>query len=782
MNPDGLHSVVTKFAAGEPPVPQDLRSFERFLRKRFEDSTDDYLSEASLSFLKSATPLHSDSEITASANLKSMIQLILYTCLEIAVFSRNAVEIIAQVSEDSKEVARRSMFRTFVRSQQESLNDANLSEVLEGFDVESFERKDIFWAAIASLPATPVEGEDEEWPFLNKDSASGLSPDFLPEILWPMLHEKCKAAFLLLPPIPQALLLQFCQFLGFPKQLGAWEMYGEEVMPEAVWTSAVRLALQKRPTPAEQRDGGEANLRRHLSRAAYVLTFLFSTWTALHQAMQVVTNRFNLAEDLNRNTFAHTFDLPSGLSTLVNTTMDKHFEQRDLPTGQWVTIPLGSTFSSLNVVQAPVDPGTQLPPPSVDSALGAKDSLAALTALLRLPNSQYRMPGVEDGQRQWEDWFGRVSALRSTFPNLSPHMVVMQLMGNVPTDDRRVFGWSERAAQNPLYTVDDFLAHIRKQVLPSGTTRREGARQLEQLKSEVRSGAPHMENCVALGTKIRQLMQQTFPANSSDERDPFSLLDGARHVHKCLEALSQGSRKLKIVRAWKGYTLFDATTMFMTYLDSSLHSSAEESKKLIDSYIDAVFEHLSKAHHVYLQIADLEEVAEPKHKAASLKNLKSRSDASSAGTPKSGSAEGRTPSSSCAKRPAFQPAKSFGGKKQRSDGGNTGPASRPPPQTQEAPKDREQFITRGMRAVRAAGLEPGSLRSMLGLPALSADEAATAVASGACLLCQQPGHGYKICPLFKKGAAVRNDIQKFKDNYFPEYNKRNKGPPHDSAK
>ena len=95
-----------------------------------------------------------------------------------------------------------------------------------------------------------------------------------------------------------------------------------------------------------------------------------------------------------------------------------------------------------------------------------------------------------------------------------------------------------------------------------------------------------------------------FP--SSTEETGISRLTAMKSIHKMLEKLknSRVTKSQNIVKAWKDYSAYLHTQMFVEYLDESLHNTQNASQELCTKYLEEITKHLEIAHKMYVQTHD----------------------------------------------------------------------------------------------------------------------------------------------------------------------------------
>ena len=395
------------------------------------------------------------------------------------------------------------------------------------------------------------------------------------------------------------------------------------------------------------------------------------------------------------------------------------------------------------------------------------DALRFIHEQLKQPQSSYRMPVFTAAQRSWEAWFKKVLDIGSMCPDLPAAWVIPTLTGSLQADDRRIYGWHDHVvcqqSDGREPTLTEFIAHVRRQVLATNTTRRAAANELAGLVQN----HSELDDCLALSTKLKQLFMQLYPreTNGSSEPEPVTRLAAVRTVHQLLQQLhTRGNNKLSLVRAWKAYTSYDGAQMFDKYVDEAVHL-AGSSVEIATSYLRSVCEQLERAHRMYVQTVRVEDT--PVHPTgggdrrmsvnAMAKALNVAPTAlaawvgGNAGTRRG--AQGSSPA---------KPGKK--GKRSRTDEGAAGPskAQRTPDKQHGNPlNDKQRAVFKDMAA--ATPSRPvGWLARKTGHD-ISPEAALAAINAGACLLCcKSDKHVARECPL---RASHKEDCHAYFNDY-----------------
>jgi hypothetical protein len=250
----------------------------------------------------------------------------------------------------------------------------------------------------------------------------------------------------------------------------------------------------------------------------------------------------------------------------------------------------GETFRTGTNRNPPAMPVTKVSPPPVTAA----DGMRFLEAQMRNKFTNYRMPKVGSPQQDWVHWFATVENFVQMFP--TPHAIVIEnLTTGVAIDDVRIYGWKSRceryATELQPWGVPEFLAHIRQQVLSTVTTRKAAWEELQALEHQYTD----LSDCIALGTKLRKLYQQIYDTTST-EVEPVSRLQCIRSIHALLNMLhTRGKWNTPVVKAWRNFTQYDQTEVFMKYVHQDKHT-ASTSVGLCAEFLTAMCDQLNTAH------------------------------------------------------------------------------------------------------------------------------------------------------------------------------------------
>ena len=328
------------------------------------------------------------------------------------------------------------------------------------------------------------------------------------------------------------------------------------------------------------------------------------------------------------------------------------------------------------------------------------------------------------------------------------------------------------------------MDHVRKQVLSTNTTRQEAAVSLEALEKQVCSQG----DCMALATRIKQLFGQLYPEGPTEEAEPFPHRTAVIAVHKTLLALTRAKSQALIVKAWQAWTSYDSSEMFYKYVDESRHRGPE-TVQVSSDYLEAVENHLSKAHHMYAQLHAPRVGAPVGGAAAGSKptgsghttlesvntNWQSSAGSSfrgqSAATRGRGRGRGRGGRTGVPNAPFPQPYMPYSSRPGRGKGRGV-PAWQPPVSGgwQLPPPPPPAPGASGAHPSPRPASQPGKDKAMAVLAQMAGDfplgmalvqekrlpqrEAEALVAAGHCMLCLEHGHFAGACPLSRTEAGA----------------------------
>jgi hypothetical protein len=662
-----------------------------------------------------------------------------------------------------------------------------------------------FIDALGLLPDPPkeaAEGDDAEeeediWPDLG-EGLDGIAITWLP-----FIHRKTSFLFRNLPVTARALYLRCLQTLAGDDAAELLAILRQHSGGNHNAVENAECTEQRTNSVGPQKDGGEDNLVRHCRRWIHLATICIAFVKALHSTMASTSRQPHpsLASlrgecpmpwpQLNSGHFenAARLDVTERVMTFIH-------EHIFISSDGWVLISPG-------VLQTPPPPvQNDVPESGVENRLSKSDGMKFLQGQLQNKGSTYRIPRADSTQRDWEAWFDKMSSLQELFPGFPTRIIIPMVLGMVPSDDRRVFGWREKTAelrhrhQEP--TLENFLDHVRSQVMANAVTRREAFMELNRLSKDYR----HIEDCQALSTKLQQLWSQLYPP-STTEIEPIGKLDVLRLIHNLLHEIRNKFRggRTVLMQAWFDYN-YDHTTMFVTYIDSELHTSKETTDALSAAFLKEVCRQLQQAHRMSVQVGpnagvaldslggdrgDRPRPAQHRPYAAAMRPLlpthriatwvdhsgsRKRDRSQEAGPSNRGrSSRGRSAGSGSYRGDR--------GGRQRSPSASNTPR-RPPPGFEDRPSGRNQrasatvelekdyrVIFDRMKHMRTTGNPQdkvvGHLRgSFQGLNPLPYEQAVQAVLDGGCTLCLEKGHIGKFCPVLKEADGP---LRKRIDNY-----------------
>ena len=673
-----------------------------------------------------------------------------------------------------------------------------LDFVFEVFDIDT-SRQAIFDAAFSLLPpSSAMEVDGQPWPYFAAQEPGEPSPAMLPAALYPLAHKKLGFAWRTLPPLGRMMAIRSLITLngGNAAPLQYMQLAHAAAAPEFQrdLQDAVKAAAL-RGTP----DGGESNAERQFRRVAYLAGLSVIQLVALHQVTDTAP-AFHPGLDLSFRdsvlAYLKAADFLLAAEALVRTLWD---DTMHMVESGWSLQPMKGSLGRPSVAAQG--------PSGADSTLGMR----FLSDQLKIQGSRYRMPALKSPQKVWEDWFARVRQLPVLYPGLTAAHILPVLLSIVGPEDERIFGWAETSialeAAHQTVSLPQFLAHVRKQVLPAGSSRHQAAQELEALEGDLSS----VTDCLALSTRLRQLFAQIFPPHS-EEVEPITRVVAAKIVHRLMGYLGRASIKFSVAKAWREYDSYQHSAMFTKFLDETLHTSQLASVKLTSEYLDQVCMHLEAAHRQYIQLRGLSHSDTrlvnslvPSKRDNSGKSHSQRSggaDTSASTTIQSqkqvnalaGSRLGRDHSAFGSKRPRRSQSGGSRGDKAHKGAAmsskpavqyqkalsSTGYGSYTPIQTSDsAPPTAGEQSARIRRAVQhvnqyaaAHRYKCGQFRHTLdaSLRPTSEQDFEQAVLEGACILCQNRGHRANNCPSYRSAPPDRKvDAQAFKRIYFDAF-------------
>jgi hypothetical protein len=700
------------------------------------------------------------SSIQAASKLSA---LHLQTVCEIARVARSLASGLSGLSAQpqySAEAAQKK-FRTMVTQTFVELYRGDIEAQSQGQLVEGEEEWEDFEGLISKLESFPV-GK------MSVPELSNLLTDHtgldLPARI--AVSENFQTAFELLPPAGRVLYVAVTRFLAEPAVAATAAAYHRTHQDEAPKArNQMRLAS----------NSGTGNYETEMMVQIQRVTRLLHMELALYRSLLQLHNQY----------FPHLgwygklpdFE-PPVFSELVEA-IGVHLEL-----GEGERWQFGTNMPPGNTPPAPV-PGRALPTvpevPRSISSVTASDGMRFLEAQMRNKDSNYRMPLSSDAQQKWVNWFVTVELFVKMFP--TPHHVVVEnLTTGVPEDDVRIYGWrvlcEKFLSEQKQWGVSEFLSHVRKQVLSTVTTRKAAWDELQMLSENY----TELSDCVALSTKLRNLYQQIFDT-SSTEVEPASKLQCVRYIHQMLTFLHTRARtSTGIGKAWRGFTQYDSTVIFLKYIDQDKHTPLATSR-LSESYLEEVCTQLTTAHDIYTQLG--RSFAPPnsdqnRGRINSLSGNPNQNRPTSSNRSRSNAdSRARSRSSSRSSRPSGDRPSATDNRPAQRARFNTppgfGPSNQQPRVNQmqaqgssQNPRQDASFLEVVQRLSRDhPELAPPYLRRRAGItPVGTQAQNYALISEGKCVLCQN-SHKYKQCPLLAEGHECReaaiNWLRKYKE-------------------
>lgn len=398
-------------------------------------------------------------------------------------------------------------------------------------------------------------------------------------------------------------------------------------------------------------------------------------------------------------------------------------------------------------VQSPPELNGSTPP---QSRSDKSEAMRFLATQLAIPHSGYKMPEKNASEAIWLNWFASMGELSTMFRDLPDLLTISHIKSGMLPDDSRIYGWVEYTMrlQPEIPTLQQFVSHVRKQVLLTCTTRRKASLELQALASNF----AELKDCTALSTKLKQLYTQLFPL-ITEEVEPMTRHQVALYVNDVLKKIrTSRDAKTDLVKAFKNIAAsndYSEAAMFRKYLDDQLHKTIADSVSVVDAYLGEVCDILEFSHRMYVQTKIPEGSKTPKqdhvqalsHKFDIPKHALAAFCSTYSGTPK------RRHESNGADTQATRR--------------NGASASAPQPEPGQVgslrPKAREALVS-----MHAAGgnLMPGTIH-VPGIPDASLAAVLAAGESGTCVVCQVPGHRIKDCPLRQAGKPTKTLADQF---------------------
>ena len=694
---------------------------------------------------------------------------------------------LRSLSEDARGEQRVELYRTFMAAFRRHATTLQLSKLFEGPEEKDEDMRDRWYRALGSLAPPPAFAMDEgaAWPAWADagewDGVQYAAPQ-MPPVVGALLHPLLSAFVHALPLTGRAIVGRVAMGLSGSVRVANWVPDLMDFQPEGVMAGL--LDGLEFSWGSDVTDGRDSNLYRTTRLFAYVASMALAVHAALIDA-QLYAIRKGAAISavcpypapwggVEGRAAARTAAIASMLDVVLHTDTEGF-----VWTQPNAAVPAGQAQLGGSGPRTPPPPGRE---PSSSVPKGGQLTLAqcvsTLSGLLKMGNSQYQMPKHQAPQRDWEAWFARVVDLPDKFPAMSASMALLHLMAGTAQDDARIYGWSERVARGEPGELSDFVAHVRKQVLATVTTRRDALTALEYLSA---GGYKQVSDCSALATRLQQLYGQIWPSTPCDEVDPLSHLGTVRLINGCLNEAHSKAFGGNMSRAWRAYTSYEAAKLFDQYVEESLHRvSAEASTKLSNDYVIEVCRQLERAHLMYVQTADLRVAAGggKHHEVHAFENVRGRAGF---GRGARGGGRGRKRDHAELEQGGHGGSWAEGAGGQRGRGRGRGESrsrgrgwSAPPTHNAKGLETRER-ISRNLAALYGSqpkGDRPGEIRSLLKhngqpLPVVSLAEATRlCLDENGCRLCQRAGHYASKCSMLNDAdRLISNRAQKYCAEY-----------------
>lgn len=704
-----------------------------------------------------ATPDHVVKYIAAAALLVGHLALF------VSVRSADLCRIVSSVPAEDQEGLVKRLSATW-RHKFTSCSGTDMQ--IRGLSFDNLAAHDVMFAdALRAMPPPPADiaMNPDEWPQLDvlPSGAPVAADDVMHRMFWPFTNPKAMSFMRILPSGGQILALSCAQWLAGP---GASFLVSAYVAAtgEPGATALNRCDSIRNKYPPDT-DGAESNLLRHMRRWMLLLELAVAACISIEDTFRVARLDSSLPQveptpaiwvddsysAMSNAAQFHVMRVLSGISA-----PDRHSPVLTswvwdlpgaalMPEALLLAAPLPAPpLPAVSLPAAPVPPAVAPAPPVPQArgdAIRPDTGLTFLMNMLKLPQSAYRMPLKTASQRTWEDWFTRIlSVQQDMFPSLPSKMIISAIMGSISTTDKRVYGWFEKtqAATSNGTELDlhAFLQHVRSQVLATNVTRKQAAKELRSLVSDV-SG---IDDCSHLATKLQQLVAQLYPP-VSEEPEPLTRLATCKLIHALLANISKCKGTPALIQAWKGFSEFKPSEMFDKFVEESLHKGGENSKVLLEAYLVEVTRQLERAHRMHVQLHDVR--AEPKmHSAAALLGVSQNALALALKQVKNaGATSNKRPRvAASAHAPAPSQATQF-----------AAPSTSPSGCDDPTVLALSPLIRSGLKHVNRThpNIKLGTIRGLMkGLDAIPVDEAYALCDQGRCLLCQQDGHWYHKCP------------------------------------
>ena len=713
---------------------------------------------------------------TVPDNLEEFIQkmenqAILQTDLTLAVgmLGSNIQKLLSSVTATERQATAHEVAEIFVEEANASAEQLNLEcffvpkeDGVYDHDGDIF---DVFTDGLQFIPSrSTVVGESTEaWPYYTTKCPLDLGTENVPvelEDLAPLFSRRTALAYRLLPSTGRLVALKMATTMAGRKSISMVKylerLHAKDTNPMRVKSIVEVAALHRaRPRPDQVDDGKESNVQRIIRRSAYYSALLANTLLALqkayNQALTVETISVRPQEQKTPHFQPEEF---VSYQRLAKKTIYRMMDNAHHPlTGGWVYSEVGCAMR-----------------PSKSKGTESSNNTAGITFLqnqLKIKDTVYRMPDIKAPQVHWEDWFQRIEALPVMYKGINASLVIPALITNIRADDARIYGWQESIViadqKGKELGLSDFLAHVRKLVIPTGVARKQAAQELRQLTDKPSS----VDDCQALGSKIQKVFRHLFP-KVTEESEPISRLTAMKLVHQLMDNLkSAKGNKGATILAWKQYSGYFHSQMFLEFLEESLHISQAKSEDLCQRYLEQIVHHLETAHKMYVQTRDVTETnSNTSHQVNAFGNNKGGKGSN---PPQKGKRKDQQSNvfADTKKRKTANRAAATGGSQAGSDG----------PQRQTDSAQHMAKIIAGLKNANAAftdrKLKVGQFRHTVSngtLPVLTMDQCQRDIFHGACAVCQQKGHRAGKCTLW--GSADqdgKSNIIKYKKAFNEAY-------------
>ena len=768
---------------------------------RFLDQDDDFCTAVTTAFRNSATfnsvsdhspldaTLLSEDELYTRAH--SVLLLAVDTTLACAMVARNIGDNLAKLTAADQATILVTIQKTFREKAQLFATKLGVGGFFDGIDMDGDEAVKInrFTSRLTSLPhfsedMTMDELDDKSYPDFGTMAVGDINCHASVTHLLPLMSQRVGFVFSVLPGRARIFALRILSILSCDSDENLMS-YMEQVHPDhAVIDGQIKGFAKSSILHSENTDGGESNGHRFLRRLCTYTNLVISIFRATQAAFRITTR--------NDPVLAGWPGAPRELKLV-------HFQSASFRLTP-ILLKLRNNFFHLRsdgwILS---DYGTKTTSPHQSKGVESSAGTTFLQNQMKNKDSIYKMPLISASEKVWEDWFNRVSDFSKTYPQLSAQLIIPVLLGHIGSQDGRILGWQESAneisAEGTQPTISQFLSYIRTLVLPTGTSRKVAAKELDQLTLKPLV----VEDCLALSTKIQQLFRIIYPSQTN-ESEPITRLKAMISVHNMLEWIDRSKTNgpsATLSKSWKAYSAYLPTQIFLEYLDESLHKSSEDSVKLCSSYIKIVVQHLGAAHRMHIQTvrSDAAEIPKGNVPINSIQTLSSGSAQRNRTRSRNGSdnisafagrgrSQDQSRSDSGTDRSRSRNGRSVRGRPFSSGSGSMG---RPNGSYTKRPhSDGPKLVFEGAeleRRVRAgilaadqasssASHKPGQFRKVLcpALPGLSKEVTVQKIISVACVFCQEEGHNSSKCPHFRAaGPEVRKSAIEYKRAYFDAF-------------